>query len=143
MYTLLQSVSVHFSLASILETVYQYLVPIPLPVTDRLLFCISGRERKCPRMNVAADIRTTCIQSGQTRYRPNYHVRLLFIYFINIFVHLSTGWSCNDYACALLHKLIGIFVKTSVIGDMDSVNFCGITGGLTDKGFISKTINAV
>ena len=43
----------------------------------------------------------------------------------------------------LLHKLIGIFIKTAVIGDMDSVNFCGITGRSTDKGFISMTINAV
>ena len=31
----------------------------------------------------------------------------------------------------------------AVIADLDSVNFCSIIGGSTDKAFISKTIKAV
>ena len=63
-YTLLQYVSGQFSLASILEAVYQYLVPIPTPVTDSLLFLNQRKREKCPQMNVTADIGTTCIQTG-------------------------------------------------------------------------------
>ena len=57
-------------------------------------------------------------------------------------MHLSTGWSCNDWAC--VH--CGTSAVNAVIGDLadlDSVNFGSIIGGSTDKEFISKTIKAV
>ena len=75
-YTLLQSVSGHFSLASILEAVYQYLVPIP----SQLALFESGEERKMST-NECDGGYCDHMHTNRTHYCPNYHVRLLFIYY--------------------------------------------------------------